>query len=62
MFSSLGTATLDVVLVAQCLKLQALSMCVCLPRGNIAPLPLHDALTCKAGRALGDEHVPVASD
>eukprot|EP00904_Undaria_pinnatifida_P013996 jgi/Undpi1/9727/HiC_scaffold_27.g12183.m1 len=31
------------------------------PRGNVAPLPLHDALTCKAGGALGEEDVPVAS-
>ena len=31
------------------------------PRGNVAPLPLYDALTCKAGGALGEEDVPVAS-
>ena len=31
------------------------------PRGNVASLPLHDALTCKAGGALGEEDVPVAS-
>ena len=31
------------------------------PRGNVAPLPLHDALTCKAGGALGEEDVSVAS-
>ena len=30
------------------------------PRGNVAPLPLHDALTCKAGGALGEEAIPVA--
>ena len=31
------------------------------PRGNVTPLPLHDALTCKAGGVLGEEDVPVAS-
>ena len=31
------------------------------PRGNVAPLSLHDALTCRAGGALGEEDVPVAA-
>lgn len=31
------------------------------PRGNVAPLPLHDVLTCTSGGAIGAEEVRAAS-